>query len=75
VASRKAGGAVARNRAKRLVREVFRSCPDLFVPGTDVVVVVRAGTHELSFAEALAEIRGVAQLLRSRSAEAVRTPK
>lgn len=33
--------AVQRNRAKRLVREAFRACPDLFPSGWDVAVVVR----------------------------------
>ena len=33
--------AVQRNRAKRLVREAFRACPDLFPNGWDVAVVVR----------------------------------
>src|SRR5690606_41383947 len=40
-ASRKVGGAVVRNRAKRLVREAFRATRELWPPGVDVVVVVR----------------------------------
>lgn len=73
VASRKVGGAVQRNRAKRLVREVFRRGADLFPPGLDVVIIVRAGAHELSFAEADAELRAVAHLIRRRGQDALRT--
>ena len=40
-ASRKIGGAVVRNRAKRLVREAFRALGELFPPGLDLVVIVR----------------------------------
>ena len=40
-ASRKIGGAVVRNRAKRLVREAFRALGELFPPGIDLVVIVR----------------------------------
>lgn len=40
VASRKVGSAVARNRAKRLLREAARQVP--WRPGTDVVLVARA---------------------------------
>ena len=36
-ATRKLGGAVARNRAKRLIREVFRR--NKLAPGFDVVVI------------------------------------
>lgn len=69
VASRKVGGAVVRNRAKRLVREVFRHATDLFPAGLDVVVIVRAGAHELAFADAQGEFRAVSSLIRRRSAE------
>lgn len=75
VASRKVGGAVQRNRAKRLVREVFRRGADLFPPGLDVVIIVRAGAHELSFAEADAELRAVAHLIRRRGQEALRAQR
>ncbi|MCC6215227.1 MAG: ribonuclease P protein component [Polyangiaceae bacterium] len=41
VASRKVGGSVQRNRAKRLVREAFRATPELWPPGADVVFILR----------------------------------
>lgn len=40
-ASRKVGGAVVRNRAKRLVREAFRATRDQWPAGIDLVVIVR----------------------------------
>jgi len=40
-ATKRLGGAVVRNRAKRLIREVFRR--NDIAPGFDVVVVPRAG--------------------------------
>jgi len=43
VASRKVGTAVARNRAKRLLREAARhTLPDL-TPGWDVILIARSG--------------------------------
>lgn len=39
-ATRKLGGSVVRNRAKRLIREVFRQTP--VPPGLDIVVIPRA---------------------------------
>lgn len=68
VASRKVGGAVQRNRAKRLLREAFRKHPELFPASTDVVVIVRQGVHLLSAGEVEAEIRAVAPLLKKRAA-------
>lgn len=40
-ASRKVGGAVVRNRAKRLVREAFRATRNQWPAGIDLVVIVR----------------------------------
>ncbi len=43
-ATRRLGNAVVRNRARRLVREAFRSRWDGFAAGYDYVVVARPGT-------------------------------
>ena len=70
VASRKVGNAVVRNRAKRLVREAFRSSRDLFSPGTDVVVIVRRPLEESKLADVVSEWRRAAPALDRRSTEA-----
>lgn len=46
VASRKLGGAVARNRAKRLIRNVFRTSVASPGPGWDLVVLPKAAILE-----------------------------
>ena len=56
VASKRVGGAVERNRCKRLVREVFRHHAAEFPTGVDVVVVARPGAQALAYSEAEAEI-------------------
>lgn len=53
---KRVGGAVERNRAKRLVREVFRRNRDLFPVGCDVVLVARPGADRLDYSSVHAEL-------------------
>ena len=57
--SRKVGNAVARNRAKRRLREIARLVlPDHGSPGTDYVLIGRAGvTAALPFDQLLDDLR------------------
>jgi len=65
-ASRKIGGAVVRNRAKRLVRAAFRALPELFAPGIDLVVIVRKPLNDLRLADVVAEWMNVSGKLAQR---------
>jgi ribonuclease P protein component len=65
-ASRKVGCAVRRNRIKRLVREAFRTCRDLWPPGTDVVVIVRKLDRPLTLLDVTSEWRGAKPRIRKK---------
>lgn len=58
IASRRVGGAVQRNRAKRLLREATRHLP--LRPGIDLVLVARARCARSNLNEVLDELTGLA---------------
>ncbi|HWP34560.1 MAG TPA: ribonuclease P protein component [Thermodesulfobacteriota bacterium] len=58
IVPRAVGGAVARNRVKRLVREWFRQAQASFPPELDVVVIARRGAARLTLAETARELAG-----------------
>lgn len=68
--TRKFGNSVARNRAKRLIREAFRLSPGLLPNAVDLVVIPKAGAavRNWTLTHVLDEFRRAAPLLEQRAA-------
>jgi ribonuclease P protein component len=56
VAGRRLGGAVARNRARRLLREAWRAVEQGPSPGSDVVLVARPGIERARTQDVVTDI-------------------
>jgi ribonuclease P protein component len=69
-ASRKIGGAVVRNRAKRVIREAFRRASDLWAPDIDVVVIVRRALEDMKVSDVVEEWSRARSALQRRTDDA-----
>ena len=64
IAGKKVGGAVERNRARRLMREAMRARLTSIKPGWDLVWIGRAGIEKATYGKVLADVDAL--LTRSR---------
>lgn len=57
--TRKVGGAVARNRIKRWVREAFRRHQTRFAPGLDMVWVAKHNATQATFSDVVRDFESL----------------
>jgi ribonuclease P protein component len=72
--TRRAAGAVGRNRVKRLVREVYRRERVLFPPAAELVLVARTGADRLDYATVRDEVSKVKGALLRAAREPIHRP-
>lgn len=63
--SRRVGGAVVRNRVKRLVREAYRKQKATFPAGTELVIVARPEAAKVPYSAVVAELSEVGRRISS----------
>jgi ribonuclease P protein component len=64
--SARVGNAVARNRVKRLVREIFRNRRAELRSAADIVVIAKTGADDLTYAQAATELEPALEFVPSR---------